>query len=165
MNVVEGMEPVPEQDIRFGDPEAPPTSWADTRRVLETAELFWSPQFVPMAGLTSPHSRRFGTTTAFTSARATGAKGREYRPEPRVALTTRCNLWKEGLDLVVEGTAVRITDASRLHRLAPRGWRFCCRLRRRSSEGACLLQGSVRADSISLLAVRVISASHDLTSA
>jgi hypothetical protein len=37
---------------------------------------------------------------------------------PRVALTTGCNHWKEGLDLVVEGTAVRVTDVSRLRALA-----------------------------------------------
>ncbi len=36
---------------------------------------------------------------------------------PRVALTTGCNLWKEGLDVVVE-TAVRVTDESRLRGLA-----------------------------------------------
>ncbi len=37
---------------------------------------------------------------------------------PRVALTTGCNRWKEGLDVVVEGTAVRVTDESRLRGVA-----------------------------------------------
>ncbi|MCU1373335.1 MAG: pyridoxamine 5-phosphate oxidase, partial [Actinomycetia bacterium] len=35
------MEPVTELDRRFGDPSATATPWAETRRVLETAELFW----------------------------------------------------------------------------------------------------------------------------
>ena len=35
------MEPVPEQDVRFGDPASSPTPWADVQHVLETAELFW----------------------------------------------------------------------------------------------------------------------------
>src|SRR4029450_13820245 len=35
------MEPAPEQDIRFGDPESPPTPWSAAVGVLETAELFW----------------------------------------------------------------------------------------------------------------------------
>ena len=35
------MDPTPEQDIRFGDPTAPPTKWSDVHRVLDAAELFW----------------------------------------------------------------------------------------------------------------------------
>jgi hypothetical protein len=35
-----------------------------------------------------------------------------------VILTTGCNRWDEGLDAVVEGDAVRITDRDRLERLA-----------------------------------------------
>jgi hypothetical protein len=41
MTVKDDMNPIPEQDLRFGDPDAPPTPWADVLRVLETAELFW----------------------------------------------------------------------------------------------------------------------------
>ena len=37
---------------------------------------------------------------------------------PRVALTTGTNRWKEGLDLVVEGSAVPVTDDARLRTLA-----------------------------------------------
>lgn len=35
------MEPVPEQDVRFGVPASAPTPWSDVRSVLEIAELFW----------------------------------------------------------------------------------------------------------------------------
>jgi hypothetical protein len=34
-------EPVTELDPRFSDPDAVPTSWPETRRILESAELFW----------------------------------------------------------------------------------------------------------------------------
>ena len=34
-------EPVTTLDARFSDPDAIATSWDETRRVLETAELFW----------------------------------------------------------------------------------------------------------------------------
>jgi len=34
-------EPVTTLDRRFSDPEAVATGWDETRRVLETAELFW----------------------------------------------------------------------------------------------------------------------------
>jgi hypothetical protein len=37
---------------------------------------------------------------------------------PLVALTTGCNDGKEGLALVIEGTAVRVTDDNRLRTLA-----------------------------------------------
>lgn len=119
MNVVDGMGPVPEQDIRFGDPEAPPTPWADVRRVLETAELFWistvrvdgRPHIAPLPAVWYNDQLHFCTGPQEQKAVNIGRN-------PRVALTTGCNLWKEGLDVVVEGTAVRITDESRLRRLA-----------------------------------------------
>ena len=37
---------------------------------------------------------------------------------PRVVLTTGCSSWDEGLDVMVEGTAVRVTDEAQLRRLA-----------------------------------------------
>jgi hypothetical protein len=40
------------------------------------------------------------------------------RANPRVVLTTGCNDWTEGLDVVVEGVAVAVEDSSLLERLA-----------------------------------------------
>ena len=37
---------------------------------------------------------------------------------PHVALSTGCNRWKEGLDVVIDGDAVHVTDDSRLRTLA-----------------------------------------------
>jgi hypothetical protein len=34
-------EPATDLDTRFSDPDAVATGWDETRRVLETAELFW----------------------------------------------------------------------------------------------------------------------------
>ena len=42
--------------------------------------------------------------------------------ESRVALTTGNNRWKQGLDVVVEGNAVRVGDEAMLRELADR-WR------------------------------------------
>jgi general stress protein 26 len=119
MDVVDGMEPLPEQDIRFGDPDAPPTPWADALRVLETAELFWistvradgRPHVTPLPAVWYEGRLHFCTGPA-------EQKAVNVARNPRVALTTGCNLWKEGLDLVVEGTAVRVTDETRLRALA-----------------------------------------------
>ena len=45
-------------------------------------------------------------------------EGRELRRNPHVILTTGCNQWTEGFDVVVEGDAVRITAQDALVRLA-----------------------------------------------
>ena len=40
------------------------------------------------------------------------------RTNPHVVLTTGCNSWDSGLDVVVEGDAVQVTDSAALERLA-----------------------------------------------
>ena len=113
------MEPVPEQDIRFGDPQSPPTPWADAHRVLETAELFWistvrrsgRPHVTPLPAVWCEGRLHFCTGAA-------EQKAVNLAENRHVALTTGCNFWKEGLDVVVEGEAVRVTDESRLRVLA-----------------------------------------------
>jgi general stress protein 26 len=113
------MEPVTEQDIRFGDPESPPTPWADALHVLETAELFWistvrsdgRPHVTPLPAVWSDARLHFCTGPA-------EQKAVNIARNPHVALTTGTNRWKEGLDLVVEGSAVQVTQKSRLQTLA-----------------------------------------------
>jgi hypothetical protein len=113
------MEPEPELDVRFGDPATPPTPWADALRVLETAELFWistvrsdgRPHVTPLPAVWFDHQLHFCTGPAEQKAVNLGRN-------PHVALTTGTNRWKEGLDLVIEGDAVQITEGSRLGTLA-----------------------------------------------
>jgi hypothetical protein len=45
-------------------------------------------------------------------------KGVNLSRNPHCTLTTGTNLWKQGLDVVIEGDAVRVTDDSRLRQLA-----------------------------------------------
>lgn len=45
-------------------------------------------------------------------------KARNLEGNPQVALVTGNNTWAEGLDVVVEGTAVRVSDDEALQRLA-----------------------------------------------
>jgi general stress protein 26 len=113
------MEPEPEQDLRFGDPDAPATPWADVRRVLETAELFWistvrsdgRPHVTPLPAVWHDGRLHFCTGPA-------EQKAVNLARNPHVALTTGTNRWKEGLDVVVEGEAAQVTDDSRLRTLA-----------------------------------------------
>lgn len=113
------MEPTPEQDLRFGDPASSPTPWSDVVRVLDTAELFWistvrrdgRPHVAPLPAVWVDDCLHFCTGAA--EQKAVNLVG-----NPEVVLTTGCNKWKHGLDVVVEGRAVRLTDDACLRRLA-----------------------------------------------
>ena len=112
-------EPVTKLDPRYSVPDGVATSWEETRRVLETAELFWlstvrtdgRPHVTPLPAVWHDDALHF--STAYTSQKAVNLRG-----NPHVILTTGCNQWTEGLDVVVEGDAVRITDQDALERLA-----------------------------------------------
>ena len=112
-------EPVTKLDPRYSVPDGVATSWEETRRVLETAEMFWlstvrtdgRPHVTPLPAVW--HDGAIHFSTANTSRKAVNLRG-----NPHVILTIGCNTWKEGLDVVVEGDAVRITDQDTLERLA-----------------------------------------------
>jgi nitroimidazol reductase NimA-like FMN-containing flavoprotein (pyridoxamine 5'-phosphate oxidase superfamily) len=116
-------DPVTALDARFSDPGASPTPWADTVRALEAAELFWittvrvdgRPHVTPLVAVWLDGSLHFSTG-------ADEQKGVNLRGNPQVVLTTGCNEWDRGLDVVVEGDAVPVTDAATLQRLSA-AWR------------------------------------------
>jgi general stress protein 26 len=115
-------EPATTLDTRFSDPDAAASEWDETRRVLETAQLFWistvradgRPHVTPLVAVWLDGAIHFCTG-------ATEQKALNLRGNPRVALTTGCNRWEDGLDVVVEGEAVQVTDERVLERLA-RAW-------------------------------------------
>jgi general stress protein 26 len=112
-------DPTAEIDSRFSDPEAGPTAWADAKHVLEHAELYWlttvrsdgRPHVTPLIGVSDDGVMHF-----CTGLREQKARNLEYSGE--VALTTGNNSWARGLDVVVEGTVVRVVDRDALQRLA-----------------------------------------------
>ena len=87
--------------------------------VLEAAELYWittlradgRPHVTPLIGVAED-----GVVHFCTGQREQKARNLEH--DAQVALTTGINTWAEGLDVVVEGTAVRVTDQDALQRLA-----------------------------------------------
>ncbi len=100
------------------------TSWEETRRVLETAELFWlatvrvdgRPHVTPLVAVWHDGAIHFTVTS-------TAQKTVNLRGNPHVILVTGCNQIdsfdkKEGLTVVVEGDAVQVTDQDALRRLA-----------------------------------------------
>ena len=112
-------DPKPEFDARFSDPEAGPTPWSDAVGALEAAELYWlttvradgRPHVTPLIGVVRGEAAHFCTGLR-------EQKARNLEHSTRVALTTGTNTWAQGLDVVVEGTAVRVTDLDELQRLA-----------------------------------------------
>src|SRR5215217_1288144 len=106
-NVTIGMQPVPEQDIRFGDPESPPTPWPDALHVLESAELFWistvradgRPHVTPLPAVWRGEALYFCTGPD-------EQKGVNLSRNDQCVLTTGTNVWKSGMDVVVEGRAL-----------------------------------------------------------
>ena len=109
-------------DPRYGDGAAAAPPWEDIRRLLAAAQLYWiitvrtdgRPHAVPLVGVWQDGAFAF----------CTGAKEQKQRnldANPRVAVTTGttgANGWDSGKDVVVEGTAVRVTDAAELRALA-----------------------------------------------
>lgn len=103
----------------FSDPRATATGWEETRRALEGAELFWlstvradgRPHVTPVVAAWAEDAIWFSTG-------AGEQKFANLRANPHVVMTTGCNRWDGGLDVVVEGDAVQVTDDAVLARVA-----------------------------------------------
>jgi len=106
-------------DHRYSEPEAVAVEWDEIGRLLEAAELFWictvrpggRPHVTPLVAVWVDGAIHFQT----------GAQEQKFanlRSNPHVALLTGCNQWDRGVDVVVEGDAVQVTDSATLERLS-----------------------------------------------
>jgi len=154
------MEPITELDARFSSPDADAASWEAVRQVISEAQLFWittvradgRPHVTPLVAVWLDDSLHFCTG-------ADEQKAVNLETNPEVVLTTGCNGWQEGLD-VVGGPSDRREGAQTTGRglgrevgrilairserrllLAWRGWRRD-RLSGEAAEGAQLQQGN-----------------------
>ena len=109
-------------DPRYGDASATAPPWADIERLMADAQLYWiitvradgRPHAAPLVGVWDDGAFVFCTG-------AQEQKHRNLEANPQVAVTTGstgADGWDSGEDVVVEGTAVRVTDADELRRLA-----------------------------------------------
>jgi nitroimidazol reductase NimA-like FMN-containing flavoprotein (pyridoxamine 5'-phosphate oxidase superfamily) len=130
-----GREPVGELDARFSSDGAAATAWGEARALLEGAEIYWlstvrpdgRPHVTPLLSVWVDGALYFSTGP-------TERKARNLARNQHCILTTGCNALGEGLDLVVEGDATRLSDDARLQRVADayetkygRDWRFAVR--------------------------------------
>ena len=112
-------DPLGNVDQRFGDESAGPTAWSDVQAALRDAELYWittvrddgRPHVTPLIGLFLDDTMHFCTGIE-------EQKAKNLEKNPHCTLTTGRNTWNEGLDIVVEGSVVRIADESRLQQIA-----------------------------------------------
>jgi general stress protein 26 len=117
------LQPVAKRDARFSAPDATAVSWEATLRAIETAQLFWittvradgRPHMTPLVAVWLDGALHFSTG-------AGEQKGVNLRANPHVILSTGRNDWNAGLDVVVEGEAVRVRNEAVLRRLAE-AWR------------------------------------------
>ncbi|MEO5837544.1 MAG: pyridoxamine 5'-phosphate oxidase family protein [Acidimicrobiales bacterium] len=112
------MQPVTELDEGFSEPGAIATEWGEVRDALASAQLFWvttvrkdgRPHVTPLVAVWLDDALFFCTGP-------NEQKAVNLRHNQHVILSTGCNQWNAGLDVVVEGTARRVTDTATLERL------------------------------------------------
>ncbi|MGC4951357.1 pyridoxamine 5'-phosphate oxidase family protein [Streptomyces sp. DT224] len=112
-------EPVAELHPDYSSAGATATPWTEVVAVLERAQMFWLSTVRPDG---RPH------VTPLPAVRLDGAlyfstgleeqKGRNLTRNPNCVLTTGNNVYERGLDVVVEGPAVRVAERAVLERLA-----------------------------------------------
>jgi nitroimidazol reductase NimA-like FMN-containing flavoprotein (pyridoxamine 5'-phosphate oxidase superfamily) len=109
-------------DPRYGDASATAPPWKDIEEVLTKAQLYWiitvradgRPHAVPLVGVW------YGGAFAFCTG-SEEQKQRNLDANRHVAVTTGTtgvNGWDTGKDVVVEGTAARVTESDALQALA-----------------------------------------------
>jgi general stress protein 26 len=118
-------------DARFSSEGASPTPWPAAAEAAAAAELWWvttvradgRPHVTPLLAVWQDGALHFCTGP-------TEQKSRNLEVNPHCSLVTGSNE-QQGLDLVVEGRAVRVTEEARLRRLAAawvakygEDWRF-----------------------------------------
>lgn len=121
LRVMENMrsaEPTASLDARFSSPGAEPQAWDAARRTVSEAELYWlatvrpdgRPHITPLIAVWVDERLHFCTGPS-------EQKAKNLEANDRCAVLTGANV-TEGLDVVVEGRAVPVTDDATLRRLA-----------------------------------------------
>jgi Pyridoxamine 5'-phosphate oxidase len=113
------VEPRVKLEPQFSSPSARPVPWLEAGAAVEEAQLYWistvrpdgRPHVTPLVGVWLDGGLAFATGP-------NERKGRNLADNPHCAITTGCNSLEEGLDIVLEGDAVRVSDDVRLRRIA-----------------------------------------------
>jgi general stress protein 26 len=112
-------EPVVELNEGFSEPGATAPPWAQVTRMLSTAEMVWlstvrrdgRPHVTPLPAVWADGRMYFCVGSH-------EQKAKNLQADARCVLAVGANQFRSGLDVVIEGTAARVTDNAQLHRLA-----------------------------------------------
>ena len=113
------MEAMADLNEGFSEPGATAPPWPEIAAKLARAEMFWlstvrsdgRPHVTPLPAVWDADALHFCTGDA-------EQKSRNLRRDARCVLTTGTNALRGGIDVVVEGVAVRVIDRDRLAALA-----------------------------------------------
>jgi hypothetical protein len=128
-------DPVTELQPDFSNDNATPTDWRMGREQLEKAEIYWLSTVRPdgRPHVTPVIAVWLDDVLYFTTG-ADERKAKNLIHNTHCILTTGSNTLNDGLDLVVEGDAVRVGDENLLQLVADsyatkygEGWRFSVR--------------------------------------
>lgn len=108
-----------ELDTPFSQPGSVATDWTRVQQILADADTCWlttvrgdgRPHVTPLVAVWHDDAMYFCTGE-------TEQKAVNLRTNVEVVLTTGCNGWQEGIDVVVEGSARQVTDDALLADLA-----------------------------------------------
>jgi hypothetical protein len=109
-------DPITELDARYSQPGVSATPWPRARQLLETANLYWittvrpdgRPHVTPLLAV-------FLEDVLYFCTGHDERKGRNLQDNIHCVLTTGTNALDSGLDVVIEGDAVRVREKARLH--------------------------------------------------
>lgn len=112
-------DPTAELDKRFSSEGAVPLPWSEVKGAIEQAEIFWlstvrgdgRPHVTPLPAMWLDGALHFCTGPG-------EQKFKNIEANPHCVLTTGSDRFLSGLDVVVEGSATRVTDEALLERLA-----------------------------------------------
>jgi nitroimidazol reductase NimA-like FMN-containing flavoprotein (pyridoxamine 5'-phosphate oxidase superfamily) len=113
--------PTTELDARFSSEDASATPWQEGDAVVDKAEIYWlstvrpdgRPHVTPLIAIWLDGVFYFTTGE-------TERKAKNLVDNAQCVVTTGCNSYGEGLDVVIEGEAQRVRDETLLQRLADR---------------------------------------------
>jgi hypothetical protein len=111
--------PITTLDTRYSDDQAEAMPWPKALVLLEQAELFWvsSVRFDGRPHVTPVVAVWMDGSLCFSSG-PEEQKSRNLTANPHCAVTTGCNTWDEGVDIVLHGDVEIVRDLSQLQRVA-----------------------------------------------
>jgi general stress protein 26 len=113
------IEPTAQLNEGYSQPGATAPAWATVARVLSASEMFWlstvrrdgRPHVTPLPAIWADGSVYFCVGSQ-------EQKARNLESNPNCVIAAGANQFRSGLDVVIEGTAVRVTGQGDLLRLA-----------------------------------------------